>query len=670
MMSGFRPGNQAKLSPERKYRIREQATQKLAKAYRLDEIACSVTIMQSTSSLEEVASFVLQRNPQDADAKYVHFFHEKIPSRQLAECTSYTALDQIIEDLPSNPEPLRTRGTVRIFKEDFHGAVADYTEALRIHRSHATSHFAPAPAAEHQLAPRTGRRQDDIILKEEEHPSSLETAVLFQRAGVYLSIACQHAGAAFPQQVASEAADLPSEVTEARKLVRSNAKRALRDYTSYLSRFEYSPDLPVGIAEDFVRKVNAATTKEASRIKCRPCRAGSPTNSDNKKSNPSHRIYTVAELFASSPPSDLPPYPPSQITTAGQPADVEFATTTETVTYHPLMTESLHCLLICHCLIQTSAKELLRHAYMVARLARLSDGYPIFQTSRSPARSDWLEILRSTNNFIQLQGTWEDLCAPAPLPHFPYTTPSSQTNLSLAAQTLEIEANPLTSKAEKNAERLRLLRDAERERRQRNAQHQIVMDTLGDERVKDEESFRRALRARQLRAQKDYKLDIAVAGFSNIMARQQQQQQQLQLQHQQQLQLADGTPDSAAAIAADADGTESATNGHGAAADGSPDTVKANGSSASIADGNSEAAALARHQLHQDNDMDYPISTDRAMAVSRWVLEAPPNAGIAPGEGGAKKRKKKPAKKQSGAAVGSGDAAATGTGTVDITGED
>lgn len=653
MTSGFRPGNQAKLSPERKYRIREQATQKLAKAYRLDEIACSVTIMQSTSSLEEVASFVLQRNPQDPDAKYVHFFHEKIPSRQLAECTSYHALNQIIEDLPSNPEPLRTRGTVRIFKEDFHGAVADYTEALRIHRLHAVSHSALKPVAERQVASRTGRRQDDIILKEEEHPSSLETAVLFQRAGVYLSIACQHAGAAFPQQANSEA-DFPAEAIEARKLARANAKRALRDYMSYLSRFEYTPDLPIGIAEDFVRKVNAATIKEASRMNRRPCRAGSPTNSDNKKSSPSHRIYTVAELFASSPPSGLPPYPHTQITTTGQPADVDLAPTTETVTYHPLMTESLHCLLICHCLIQTSAKELLRHAYMVARLARLSDGYPIFQTSRSPARSDWLEILRSTNNFIQLQGTWEDLCVPAPLPHFPYTTPNNQTQLSLAAQTLEIEANPLTSQAEKDAEKARLLGDAELERRQRHARHQIVMDTLGDERVKDEESFRRALRARQLRAQKDYKLDIAVAGFSDIMAR------------QQQLQLTDGTPSSAAAD--EAEGTELATNGNGTTADASSDSVTADGSSASITDGNNEAATSARHQL-QDNDIDYPISTDRAMAISRWVLEAPPNAGIAPGEGGAKKRKKKPGKKKSGTAAVGGDATPTGTGTADIMGE-
>ena len=80
---GIGSGGNAKLSRERKHRMREQATQKLSKAYHLDEIACSVATMQSASTLEDVAQLVLQRNPLDADAKYVHFFHEKIPSVNL-----------------------------------------------------------------------------------------------------------------------------------------------------------------------------------------------------------------------------------------------------------------------------------------------------------------------------------------------------------------------------------------------------------------------------------------------------------------------------------------------------------------------------------------------------------------------------------------------------------
>ena len=57
--------------------MRDMAAQRLAAAYRCDEIATSVATMQSASSLDDVAAHVLRRNAQDLDALYVHFFHEK-----------------------------------------------------------------------------------------------------------------------------------------------------------------------------------------------------------------------------------------------------------------------------------------------------------------------------------------------------------------------------------------------------------------------------------------------------------------------------------------------------------------------------------------------------------------------------------------------------------------
>ena len=66
-------GGNAKLSRERKFRMREHATSKLSHAYALDEIAASVATMQSASALEEVAKHVLQRDERDPDAQYVHF---------------------------------------------------------------------------------------------------------------------------------------------------------------------------------------------------------------------------------------------------------------------------------------------------------------------------------------------------------------------------------------------------------------------------------------------------------------------------------------------------------------------------------------------------------------------------------------------------------------------
>src|SRR5690606_19043621 len=78
----------SRLSRERKYRMNLHACQKLSRAYRLDEIACSVATMQGASTVDAIGTTILARNKHEVDGKYVHFFHEKIPSRQLADHTS------------------------------------------------------------------------------------------------------------------------------------------------------------------------------------------------------------------------------------------------------------------------------------------------------------------------------------------------------------------------------------------------------------------------------------------------------------------------------------------------------------------------------------------------------------------------------------------------------
>ena len=152
------------------------------------------------------------------------------------------------------------------------------------------------------------------------------------------------------------------------------------------------------------------------------------------------QIYLISTLFSPAPPASLPPYPatshtlvnmrwlkPSQLNERPVkhiPFPPEY---NEAVTYHPLLTDSLHSLLLCHCLIQTSPKEHLRHAYMVARLARICDGYPVFLAARSPSRADWIEILRRTENWIGLEQPWETLSAPAPLPDHMGVSPKKKT---------------------------------------------------------------------------------------------------------------------------------------------------------------------------------------------------------------------------------------------------
>ncbi len=148
-------------------------------------------------------------------------------------------------------------------------------------------------------------------------------------------------------------------------------------------------------------------------------RSDSPELRESTSKTP-HRVCKLSELFSATPPADLPPYPSMAVAVASSHRSESpvLQSTTESLTYHPLLTDALHALLLCHCIIKTSPKELRRHAYMVARLVRLADGYPVFQASRSPARADWMDVLRRGRRWIQLVDSWENLCAPAPLPLF------------------------------------------------------------------------------------------------------------------------------------------------------------------------------------------------------------------------------------------------------------
>ena len=537
-------GPNAKLSRERKHRMRENATQKLSRAYHLDEIAASVATMQGASSLEEVAKLVLQRNPNDSDAKYVHFFHEKIPSRMLAEWTSLQPLDEVIHDQPTEGAPLRTRAVTRIFKEDYAGAAHDLGEALAVCRYTLAQHKAGRGQLELANAlggseRRNGGGQDgryDTRIDEVDHPIGLEAQLLFHRAGVYLTLACESVDASLDGLTAEQEgreSQQPSKYTpaqiqkqkrssEARKAVKTNAKKALRDYLGFLSHFDYTPGLSSEIGADFFRKANTAaggSTKTEGAISAsrylETCNNSSPNaghlsdtlvahvgqNSHHKgrasgcdeyPSLPAPQVHSVSTLFSASPPGDLPLYPvTSRALVPRKPASQQknrdqFAQhffeqheQHEAVTYHPLLTDALHSLLLCHSLIQTSSKEHLRHSHMVARLARLCDGYPIFLAARSPSRADWIEVIRRANNWIGLQQSWETLCAPAPLPG---------------------QSGPSTKKEETD--------EQAKERRRQEA----IIEALADERVHDEASFQAAVAARERRAEEQQREKLGQNG--------------------------------------------------------------------------------------------------------------------------------------------------------------
>lgn len=119
------------MSAMRIHRLRALAVQKLAQAYRMDEVASSVMVMQGGTVFDDLAQRVLKVDPSDVDAKYIHFFHEKIPSRQLAECTTTHILDELIAMQPQRLEYYRTRGIVHCFRDEFPQAIKDFTYALK-----------------------------------------------------------------------------------------------------------------------------------------------------------------------------------------------------------------------------------------------------------------------------------------------------------------------------------------------------------------------------------------------------------------------------------------------------------------------------------------------------------------------------------------------------------
>ncbi|KAJ7678891.1 hypothetical protein DFH06DRAFT_1165159 [Mycena polygramma] len=149
-------GRNVAMSAMRIHRLRALAVQKLAAAYTADEIASSVMVMQGGSVFDDLAERVLKVDPNDADARYVHFFHEKIPSRQLAESTTTQVLDELIQTQPQKLEYYRTRGIVHCFRDEYSHATKDFTYALKEARAvrkakvaHHHNYSTPAPNGKH-----------------------------------------------------------------------------------------------------------------------------------------------------------------------------------------------------------------------------------------------------------------------------------------------------------------------------------------------------------------------------------------------------------------------------------------------------------------------------------------------------------------------------------------
>jgi hypothetical protein len=567
-----RGGNGPMLSPERRHRLRVEAVSKLSQAYHIDEIACAVAVMAGASSLGDVADLVLTRDPGNLGARYVHFFHEKIPSRQFDEYTTLGVLDELIAQ-GSATEVIRTRATAKMLKEKFPSAADDLTEALARVRAKASFHFdRDGSAHSRQAVGLPSVAELDISSQ----PPSLERQILFSRATAYTHIACRNVHVALSQMQilahampskaagtadgdgtskngTTEDSQLAKVLAKSFRSVRDVAKRALRDYMQFLAHFDYSPDYPDSVLEDFTGKLDRKITHARAPRKASPFSAESAP----------HTVHTIDKMFAAAPPADLPPYPPSEIATLSSSAESQATVSGECITNHPLLMDALHGLLLVHALLQTSPKEMTRHAYNVARLARLESGYYAFQPSRSPHRADWIEVLKRCGgkDWIELAGPWDILCrSPDQRDLVPTST-----------------SRPAATPADAPAGQLKALESTHQEDGDlSNDVKALALDeseateaTPGDSAIKNGASLN---------------------GFSGGIVH------------------------------------RTASEPH----DG-----------AIFPTGSASTAIVRRHP--SDDAREYPIVTERAAAVARWIKEAPPLASV-PGAGG--RKKKKPARSQ------------------------
>ncbi|KAH7915739.1 hypothetical protein BJ138DRAFT_1141179 [Hygrophoropsis aurantiaca] len=425
-------GRNVAMSAMRIHRLRALAVQKLSAAYKADEIASSVMVMQGGSVFDDIAERVLKHDPNDVDARYVHFFHEKIPSRpsrQLAESTTTQVLDELIAAQPQRLEFYRTRGIVHCFRDEYPAATKDFTYALkeaRAVRKAQLAHKNIASSSEQRgkngkkkkasgksngQAPPSGTSAVDgptiegldgepLLL----HPSVLPNApdpiepqLLFLRGAAYLQHAVYLIEAAILKlenvsktPASLDGAELRLCYIEGGRyggveignldgpLGRSDGAKA-RAYTRVLadenSREQINTLLRKAM-RDHERFLTHFDTLE-----------GPPPNSgSNSEFVDLARRVEVAFLLTESV------RPGNHMSTAAGLADVDSILPAVFTTYHPLLVESHFSLLIC-LLMLGDLPTLLTSFSRAAVIVDGLEGYPVFLPPRSMAQAEFIEVL-------------------------------------------------------------------------------------------------------------------------------------------------------------------------------------------------------------------------------------------------------------------------------------
>ncbi|KAI6015661.1 hypothetical protein EDC04DRAFT_2881801 [Pisolithus marmoratus] len=418
-------GRNVAMSAMRIHKLRALAVQKLAAAYKADEVASSVMVMQGGSVFDDIAERVLKHDPSDPDARYVHFFHEKIPSRanrQLAESTTTQVLDELIAAYPQRLEYYRTRGIVHCFRDEYMLAVRDFTHALKEARSvrkgrtaHRTvtsltelrgkvSKQKKGPNKSHGQAPPSGTSAPTDAFSVDggeplvhpsvspDAPDPIEPQLLFLRGAAYLQQAVY----------LIESAILGLEGIG--KTISAVDGAELR--LCYLANGRYggvevgNPDGPLGKSDGpkarAYRQVLAdAVVRNETDVYLRKCirdherflshfDTTSPFPITDSPAELARRVelaYLLTEIAR-----------PGNHNTAGRPSVADSALPFAFTTYHPLIVESHFNILICQLMLgelATLVTTFARTAVIVDRL----EGYPVFLPPRSMAQAEFIEVL-------------------------------------------------------------------------------------------------------------------------------------------------------------------------------------------------------------------------------------------------------------------------------------
>jgi hypothetical protein len=162
------------------------------------------------------------------------------------------------------------------------------------------------------------------------------------------------------------------------------------------------------------------------------------------------------------------------------------------------------------------------------------------------------------------------------------------------------------------------------EQRAERMHHQAMLNALGDDRVTDMDTLRAAVRAHKRRAEEDERRAKGLEAPREIEDGEEVHEGVLD----------QGLPGSPVEAAQTVPGEKAAAD---AAIKGKPQQQR-----------QSQGAVPRRWAI--DDGKEYPILTERAAAVARWVLEAPPVG--ADGGGGRKKKKKSGGARTGGATAG------------------